>query len=311
MDKQLSIIIINYNVYDEITACIKSIHAQFSKIDYEIIVIDNNSEDRRIEQLNIEYPHIILYLLEENKGFAYANNYALSKSNGLNILLLNPDTIIIDDFIGRLIEVMKNDNSIGACGPRLVYEDLTYQSSAGSTMNLSYDFLEAFFLIGFQRRFFKRKVLKNQNNCKYFEVSWISAACMLIKKEVIMKVNGFNLDYFLNYEDIDLCKRIRNEGYKIIYYPDFKCIHLDHKSFSHNFYSLVYNRYKSRLIYYNDHYKYIAIKSALLFHIFGLILRLIVGYFIYGGIERKSRIKGYVESLKLYLTNLFKLHSAK
>ncbi len=295
----LSIIIVNYNVYDDLINCLNSIKKNIRDVEYEIIVFDNNSAIRDIDKITFDYPDIIYIKLPENIGFAKANNLAVKKSSAEFALFLNPDTIIINNNILRIVEYLKNNNGAGACAPMLLNDDFSYQSSTGPPMGLKYDFLEALNLIGVSRRFQKNKYLKDINNI--FEVGWVSAACMLIKREVFNKVNGFTESYFLNYEDIDICYKLNSIGLKNYYFPEYKCVHLDHKSFNKDFELLIYTRYLSRLEFAKLNYNFFQRIISRSLHIFGIISRVILVNFLYSGIERASRRSGYIKSLKKYL----------
>ncbi len=295
----LSIIIVNYNVYDDLINCLNSINKNICDVEYKIIVVDNNSTNRDIDKITFDYPDVIYIKLPENLGFAKANNLAVSRSNSEFILFLNPDTILINNFVLKMVEYLKNNINAGACAPMLLNEDFSYQSSTGPKMGLKYDFLEAFHLINFSRKFQKNNYIKNIDNI--FEIGWMSAACMVIKREVFNKVNGFSEPYFLNYEDIDICYKLNKLGLKNYYFPEYKCVHLDHKSFGIDYELLVYSRYLSRLEFAKMNYNYFQRIIFRTLHIIGLITRIVMVHLLYSGIERASRRSGYVKSIKRYL----------
>ena len=300
----LSIIIVNYNVPNEVNECLKSINKVLKGINFEVIIIDNNSTDKSIYDAVKDYYKINLIALDENVGFGRANNKGVENANGNYILFLNPDTILIQDFITPIIDFIEKNKDIGACAPMLTYPDNSYQSSTGFKMGLLYEFLEAFMLIGAVRRIMKSRFLKRRDDIIPVKVRWLSGACLIIKKSVFEKVGGFTEDYFLNYEDIDLCRKLELAGFSNYYFPYLKCIHSDHKSFGKNFSLLVYSRYKSRLVYAKHHYNYVIASLVRLIHIAGILSRLLFVNLLYSGFERKSRWYGYACSLKLYVTGI-------
>lgn len=110
----VSIIIVSYNVCGELDECINSIFQVLKNIEFEILVVDNNSPDRKVENLQQKYPNAKFYFLNENLGFSMANNYAVQKSKSKYILILNPDTKFTEDFITPIIQFIENHDNVGA-----------------------------------------------------------------------------------------------------------------------------------------------------------------------------------------------------
>lgn len=301
MLKRIEILIINFNTSKYLINCINSIKITHSNCNYKFIIVDNQSFITEIEKIKNAFPELDIQMLPENYGFAKANNAGAKNANSEYLCFLNPDTLLTEDFISPLVYFIENNDSIGICAPMLVYEDRSYQSSTGFKMGVWFDFMEAFYLIGIIRKCDKSKYDKLKNTSLPVQVGWVSGACMIVKRSVFEKVGRFSEDYFLNYEDIDLCRKVEEAGYKNYYFPDYKCIHLDHKSFDSNYELLVYSRYESRLIYAKLHYNLFQRVTARMIHISGLIIRIIAVNLYYSGIEKKSRQKGYFKSLKLYL----------
>ncbi len=297
----VSIIIVNYNVSDEIKLCIDSIYSNLEKVDFEIIVIDNNSPDRKIHDLKDIFPKTRFKFLENNIGFARANNYGVKLAYYDNILLLNPDTILTQDFVTPILEFINSNHLAGACGPILVYENLSFQNSTGRKMGLFYETAEAFMFIGIYRKIIALGNRKKIKSGKPFKVSWLSGACIILKKKIFEQLDGFDTDFFLNYEDIDLCIRIEESGYKNFCFPSLKCIHLDQTSQKREYSKLVYNRYCSRLIYSKKHYGMFKRLLIRMIHIIGIIIRLASVSFFYKAREKTERFAGYKKSLILYL----------
>lgn len=297
---QLSIIIVNYNTYRQLINCLNSIISIISEISYEIIVIDNNSEWNEIKGLNEIFPGIKCIRSDSNYGFAKANNIAVNNAIGKYLLFLNPDTILIDNFIPTFIEYLENNINTAIIAPMLLFENKLYQSSTGQKMNIFYDIQEAFYLTGFIRSIKGKKYIKH-NERVYF-VSWVSAACMLITKNEFDKIGGFAESYFLNYEDIDLCTKVIESGKKVAYYPKYKCIHLDHKSFNNNYKLLITSRYKSRLIFNKLHLDIFQRLISWLILFTGLLTKIVFVSLFYSGPEKNSRKKGYLDSLNIFLS---------
>ncbi len=299
----VSIIIVNYNVTSELDSCISSILQYLKDIQYEILVVDNHSPDRSVELLQQKYPGVRFFFLSDNVGFSRANNFAVAKSTADYILILNPDTIFIEDFITPIIKFIENHTSIGACAPMLVYKNLSYQNSTGDRVGFFYESAEALFYINLYRYIKKILNRKKLNSDIPYKVVWMSGACLILRTVLFKKINGFNPNYFLNYEDIDFCRQIEDEGFVNYYFPFLRCVHLDSISQKRDFEKLVFNRYKSRLIFGRLHYSILKRILVRFVHIVGILLRLIFTPLLFKNKERKQRQSGYQRALKLYLKN--------
>lgn len=297
----VTIVIVNYNTPEEVRLCIESIFRLIKDIQFEIIIVDNNSSDRGIELLKDCYPLVKFELLNENVGYSKANNYAVKFSQYEFVLFLNPDTVLIENFLSPFLEFVNSKQNIGACGPMLVYKDLSFQNSWGYKLGMIYETAEAFLFINFYRKLLKKLNSRNYLNKIPFEVNWMSGACLFMKKDLFEKVNGFNEDFFLNYEDIDLCKRVTDLGYKNYYFPELKCIHLDQTTQKKDYEKFTYSRYVSRLIYSKHNYNFLKAFFIRVVHIWGILLRIFTVNILYKGPEKVQRKAGYIKAMKLYL----------
>lgn len=209
-NKQLSIIIVNFNSGLYAVDCIASLFKQ-TKISFEIIVVDNSSQDNSIELLRENFSErITLIESKENLGFARANNLAASRACGEYLLLLNPDTVIADpNAIKMMIEQLKSNPQVGLLGPAIdeprKNKQVLPRYSYPSSRHLKYT-----------------DKLKNLPG----EIAWLLGACMLIKRSLFEEIKGFNPDYFLYGEDADICLEVRRAGYTIAYYDAVKIMHV-------------------------------------------------------------------------------------
>ncbi len=225
----LSIIIINYNTNQYTLQCIRSIYEQTKNIEFEIIVIDNNSQKESANQILKEYPSIKLIKNSENIGFGRANNQGIAMAKGRYILLLNSDTIILENALEKCIRFMDSDfardNNIGLVGCRLLNEDLSQQNSVFAKGSLlSYFFHSNPFINKFIRP------NKNLSLNKSQFVSGVSGAFMLFRKEVFKVVKPFDPDIFMYSEETELCRNRVSKHFNIYYWREAKVIHLGGKS---------------------------------------------------------------------------------
>jgi hypothetical protein len=247
----VSIIIINFHQKDLLCKCIDSIYSTITSYPYETIII-NNSADEDIGYLSNRYNN--LKVIENlNEGFSQANNSGARQSDGNFLFFLNADTIIKNDFLKNSVEIF-NDENVGVVGLKLCNEDNTFQLSFWKENTFFNEIKNKKAEAAFKQR--------NLNVINKFEsayknisaIDWVSGAAMLMRKETFNKIGGFDEDYFLFYEDADICQRLKKAGYKIIFYPYSSIVHLKGENINEQFKTTTYLYSKrSQLIYYKKH----------------------------------------------------------
>jgi GT2 family glycosyltransferase len=222
----ISIIIVNYNLTESIRNLLLSIKKYTDTICYEVIIVDNNSPDRSIEELKTEFPEFSFVFLNTNFGFGHGNNSGFAKSRGEYLLLLNPDTYLVDNMPTGLFRFAKQNPNFGIIGPKMIFPDGRFQVSSAKFPGILKEIGD---LSGLSIRttrlanFIKFKMGKR----KIFEVDYIFGSCMLIKADLYKQLKGFDEDYFLFTEEVDLCYRTKkNTSYKVIYYLNEKIVHM-------------------------------------------------------------------------------------
>jgi GT2 family glycosyltransferase len=214
---ELSIIIVNYNGEKYLADCLESVRKQCQGITYEIIIVDNQSTDNSLEIIEDYYPESILIRNITNEGFAKANNIGVKKSKGKFILLLNNDTVLLDNL--RPAVNMLSENAVGAVGIKMLDSKKKYRKSIGYFPN--------------PLSLFKLSLLtKNRNgfstgdfNETTYEVDWIEASFLLTKRSLWDQVGGLCEDYFMYVEDVDFSKRLSRIKKKRIYFNKISYIH--------------------------------------------------------------------------------------
>lgn len=227
----LSIVIVTWNAEDEIEACLNSIIRYNKDIPVEIIVIDNASKDKTrniLKNYAVQTDFIKIILNDDNKGFTLANNQGIKIAQGDFILLLNPDTKVTENALIKLIEQLATSGTMGAIAPQLLNDDHTIQQSVRTFPRYWDMFCELTLLskIFPMSRIFARWKMNYFNHNEIDEVEQPMAAALMIKKNVMDKVNGFDERYKMFFNDVDLCKSIVDAGYKIYFYPDSKIFHI-------------------------------------------------------------------------------------
>ena len=242
----LSVILVSFNDWDHLEKCLDSLRAFQSRIDTEIVVLDNNSSDGSPDFVRRRFPEVKLVCNSENKGFARASNLGIRASTGEFVLFLNTDTVADAEAVIRLLENIRQKASIGAVGPALMKDRRTYQISFGRKVDFFSQLVQkAFFNLYYSRKLKRDKEIR--------EVGWLSGACLMARRKALEEVGGFDENYFLYFEDIDLCYRIREKGWTLQYCPEAHILHIGGTSASLKKKSIRYQYRKSQLYFYRKH----------------------------------------------------------
>jgi len=223
----LSIIIVNWNAVRFLRRCLTTIYNHVHGIEFEVIVIDNASYDGSFELVEKEFPQVRFIQSNENSGFARGNNLAFRESWGEFVLLLNPDTEMMDDSVATMIAHLRSDRSAGAVGCRVLNSD---QSLQGQCVQAFPTIWNQVLLADALQRVFprsrlwgRRPVFDYQDQPLDAEV--VSGSCMMVRRTVFEEVGGFNEQYYMYGEDVDLCYKIRRAGHAVRYVGSKKLLH--------------------------------------------------------------------------------------
>lgn len=224
----LSIIIVNYNVKEFLQNLIHSIHKAAQNLRYEIIIIDNASSDGSKEFISEKFTDIQLISNEKNLGFGKANNQGFKIANGKFILIINPDSIVSEDTFINMISFFEAHPSVGLAGCKILNPDGTLQLACRRSFPgpwTSFCKVTGLSTLFPRSKLFARYNLTYKDENKSYEVDAISGSFMMMKKEVYNKVGGFDEEFFMYGEDLDLCYRIQKAGYKVFYVHETQVIH--------------------------------------------------------------------------------------
>lgn len=258
----LSIIIVNFNVYDDILKSIESIQNTVNNLKYEIIIVDNNSTNRDIENIKIIHPSVKLILNKENGGFGYANNIGAESADGEYLLFVNPDIIFNNNAIEVLYNFISKNKTAGAAGP--------VQIKPNSGIEYYYTFFPSIYsrLMQEFRLYMTAPIMKRRffsfldDNIKTgipFEVDWVMGSCMMISSRLFNDAGRFDEAFFLYEEETELQYRLKLNGYKVFMIPDAVVLHNHHSSASKIGLLFVhYQEFRSRIIF--DHKRFNGIK---------------------------------------------------
>jgi len=227
----VSIIIVNWNSAKDLHRCLSSIYRCTTNLEFEVIVVDNASYDGSEDIVRTHFPETTFLQLDNNLGFARANNLAAARASGHSLLFLNPDTEIIGPAIRTMSVELEGLPNAGTVGCKLLNTDHSIQTSCVSKfptiLNQALDF---HFL---RKRFPKSRLWGARplfEDVGPVEVDWVSGACILIDRDVFEEIGQFSTDYFMYSEDVDLCYKVRKEGLRVYYVGNATVIHHGGKS---------------------------------------------------------------------------------
>ena len=216
---KLSVVILNYNVRFFLEQCIRSVQRGISSLDAEIIVIDNDSKDGSCEMVKEYFPSITLIENKDNVGFSTANNQAVAVAKGEYVCILNPDTAVGEDTFKLAIQYYEKTENIGALGVYLM--DGTGSFLPESKRNLPTPKVSLLKLTGFNSKYYADYISETSEGT----VEVLVGAFMLIKRDIYNEVGGFDEDYFMYGEDIDLSYKITQAGYQNHYLGNTTVLH--------------------------------------------------------------------------------------
>lgn len=261
----LSIIIVNYRTYDLTKQTIESVINRDHPFSYEIYLVDNASYDGSLEKLQEDFKNqsadgLIKFIASaENNGFAYANNRAIQKATAKYVLLLNSDTVILNECLAKCFSFIEKDESIGALGCKVLLPDGKLDKACRRsfpTFGVS-----TYRMLGLSRLFPKSKRFARYNltyldENQTYEVDCLAGAFMLVRSEVLYQVGLLDEEFFMYGEDIDWCYRIKARDWKIMYFADAEIVHCKGGS-KHTLekHRLTYEFYRSMYLFYNKHYR--------------------------------------------------------
>lgn len=250
----LSIVILSFRNVSKLRTTLESVFKSVTSFKYEVIVVDNDSGDGCAEMVEQEFPQAKL-IRNQNNGFAKGNNLGAAQASGKYVLFLNPDTAVEPNVLDECVKRIQTDPKIGMLGCKLVKADgeldLAARRSFPDPVNSFYRF--SGLAKAFPKKFGKYNLL-NIDDSKEQEVDSLSGAFMMTSREIIDEVGGWDEDFFMYGEDIEFCCRVKEAGYKVLYFPKVTTIHFKGQSSGKTPYIALYHFHNSMWIFYKKHY---------------------------------------------------------
>jgi len=294
---ELSVIVVNWNTKKLLQNCLESVYKFTRGIDFELIVVDNASKDGSQAMVKKKFPQVKLLSNKGNLGYSKANNQGIRIAKGKYVLLLNSDTYLMENSFKKLLEKADSIENLGVLGPKLLNRDKSIQQSVGFFPNLPQVFWWMTFIDDLPGGTLLKpyhvdhdSFYKNEHN-----VDWITGAAFLIPKKVIGEVGMFDEEIFMYGEDVDWCYRIKKAGFKVLYSPATKLVHIGRGSANQVSKNAILGEYKGLIYFYKKHRGFLSLQLLRLLLKIGALARIAV----FGILGRKEASKFYVESFKV------------
>lgn len=217
---ELSVILVNYNDRAHLPACLSSLEKALAGLSAEVILVDNHSGDGSPEIIRSSFPWVRLIENDQNVGFPRANNAGFKQSRGDYVLFLNTDTVVPASAAAALLAEIKARPEAGAVGPALVHENGRFQVSFGKNVGFFSEIRQKIILNPYYR-------IALRHSRRSRAVGWLSAACLLTRRTALEAAGLFDEGFFLYFEDIDLCRRISEKGFTLMFLPVVRFSHVE------------------------------------------------------------------------------------
>jgi len=298
---KLSIIIVSWNVKEDIAGCLGSIKENKPREEFEIIAVDNASTDGSVDTIKSDFPDVKIIANSENIGFSAANNQAIRIAKGQYIFLLNPDTIVHPNSLDTLTAFLDDHEDVGACGPKFLAADGQVHFSVGYVPTFRSLLYGRTFLrsLGIFRRSHKKLTARNFNFEKTGDVEQLSGAALMIRRAVMEEIGLMDENFFMYYEDVDLCLRIRKAGFRIVYLPDSIITHIGGRSSDQVSARRRIMLYRSLFVYFRKHrgkfatglFGLIFKPGVIIDHILNVFSGIVTYLFFTLSFDRRRRLK--------------------
>ncbi len=229
---EVSVAVVNWNTQDILHDCLRSIYEQCGEIDLEVIVIDNASTDGSVEMVKKDFPQVTLIENSKNRGFAAANNQGIDISKGRYVLLLNSDTVVLDNALAKTVAFADSHPEAAVVGCRVLNPGRTLQPTCFMFPSILNMLLSSTYLYKLfpKNKFFGRERMTWWDRNDIREVDVVTGCFMLVRQDAIKKVGSMDEQFFMYGEETDWCYRFKQAGWKVMFTPVCEIIHLGGQS---------------------------------------------------------------------------------
>ncbi|NLI01564.1 MAG: glycosyltransferase family 2 protein [Chthonomonadales bacterium] len=253
----LSIIILNWNTRTDLEQCLQSIYGRSWAVALEVVVVDNASEDDSVEMVQSQFPHAKVLANERNLGFTAGNNRGIPLTSGRYVMFLNSDTVMTDGALDTFVRYADSRHDAAVFGPKLLNTDGSLQYSCRSFPNLGTGFFRNTPLgrLFPRNRFNEDYLLTTWDHSTPRDVDWVSGSALMIRRDVLLELGGFDEGFFMYCEDVDLCYRVHELGLKVAYCPDAVIYHHIGRSSDQVPTRMTFEFHRSMYRFYKKHYR--------------------------------------------------------
>ncbi|MBT6149393.1 MAG: glycosyltransferase family 2 protein [Gemmatimonadetes bacterium] len=303
-DPTLSICILSWNTRQLLADCLNSIYADADAVSWQVIVVDNDSQDDSADRVAADFPQVELIRSEHNLGFAGGNNLALTRATAPVFLLLNSDTRVHAGALGRMLETLGTDERIGAVGPWLENGEGALELSCGRDPGLGAEIVHKLLL----HRVFPYFKFGRWDHRERRNVGWVTGACFMVRRAAVEQVGGLDDRIFMCFEDLEWCMRLRAAGWQIVYEPAGTVIHLEGRSISQRFGEMLVVSQQSLFYLFDKHFGPLRLHTLRLLTLIEMVLRSslwsLVWIFRPGSrVESRQRLGAYCTIFRRTLTD--------
>lgn len=255
-DLEASITICSWNTREDLRVCLESLERSRAEAAIEVVVVDNASGDGSADMVQTNFPWVRLFRMEHNLGFGAGHNYAFERSGGEFLFALNSDTVVHAGAIRTLLDYMGQNGDVGICGPKLLNPDGTLQFSCRrfptpQAMLFRNTPLGKLFP---KNKYTREYLMLDWPHDEPRDVDWLSGAALCIRRECYKKIGGFDDRFFMYLEDVDLCYRAHEAGFRVVYVPSAVITHAIGRSTDIVANKMIRQFHKSMMLFYKKHY---------------------------------------------------------
>ncbi|RMF84221.1 MAG: glycosyltransferase family 2 protein [Nitrospinota bacterium] len=249
--RDLTIGLVTWKARDLLQQCLDAIEANLDNLRAEVWVVDNASQDGTLELLRERYPTVSVVQNPRNRGVAPARNQIIERAQGRYLLFLDVDTRVLPGALTTLVQFMDEHPEVAIGGPKLLYGDGSLQLSCRPFPSPLHILVEGTFLRDYfpQSRWVKEYTMEEWDHAETREVDWMYGACLIVRRQALEKLGGFDEGFFYLYEDIDLCFRAKRLGMKVCYIPQAQVIHFLERERKSVFHPRIFTHIRSILRY--------------------------------------------------------------
>jgi N-acetylglucosaminyl-diphospho-decaprenol L-rhamnosyltransferase len=253
---QISVVTVSHNVRDLVMRSMQALERERGSTAIEVLLVDAGSSDGTPSAVAATFPWVRILASSDNLGFTGGNNRAMRVARGRHMLLLNPDAEVRPGAIARMAAYLDANPDVGAVGPRLRWPDGSTQSSRRRFPGRLTGFVESTVLqrwlggSALLRRFY----MADRPDDRHHDVDWLVGACIMVRADVVRRVGVFDDRFFMYSEEVDLCRRIKSAGWRIVYLPEAEVVHHEGRSSEQNLTARDLRFHESRFLYYAKHH---------------------------------------------------------